>query len=88
LIRHRAGWKEERRLLSEQLRNAGLEPAGGGVAIEVVIADFRGGDGLSHRLGRPGDGVAAEIDRHGAEGRAEYPESEGRAAAGPIILAA
>jgi hypothetical protein len=77
-IRHRAGGKEERRFLSEELGDSRFEAACRGVAIEMVITHVGGGDGLAHWRRRPRDSIAAKVDRHGAESRARMTESEGR----------
>jgi hypothetical protein len=77
-IGHRAGGKEQRRVFSEELGDTRFETSRCGVAIEVVVSNVSGGDGLAHWRRGPRDGVAAKIDGHGAEGRARVAESEGR----------
>ena len=57
--------EKERVLGADQLGDALLEPAGRGVAVEYVVADFRLGHRAPHAGGRLGDGVGAEIDRRG-----------------------
>ena len=64
---HRAAREKQRGVLAEQFRDAGFETSRGGVAIEVVVTDVCRGDGGTHARSRAGDGVTAEVDRHGAE---------------------
>ena len=50
---------------AEQLGDALLQRADGGVLAVDVVADLGTRHGLAHLVGRPGDGVAAKVDRHG-----------------------
>ncbi len=77
LIRHRARRDQQRSLLAEELGQAGLEPQDGGVFVENVVADFRGGHCGPHAGGRLGERVAAKIQgamcgRHGLAGRLSW----------------
>ena len=62
-VGHRAGRREQRRLVPEQPRDPLLERADGRVLAVHVVADLGVGHGAPHRLGRAGDGVAAQVDQ-------------------------
>jgi 3-deoxy-7-phosphoheptulonate synthase len=70
LVGHRAARREDRGLLPEQLGDALLERGDGRVLPVDVVADRCRGHRVAHRGGRAGDGVAAEVDRHGTNLRA------------------
>lgn len=76
LIRHRSGREEQRSGFPEQLGYALFEAPGRWIAIEVVVANVGGREGGTHAGGGAGDRVTAEINRHGAECRAQGPASE------------
>ena len=61
-VGHRAGRCEQRGLVPEHPRDPLLERAHGGVLAVHVVADLGRGHGAPHRVGRAGDGVAAEVD--------------------------
>src|SRR5688572_18459255 len=77
LIRHRPGREEQRSRFPEQLCYALFEAPGRWIAIEVVVANVRGREGGTHGGGGASNSVTAEVDRHGAESRAEGLASEG-----------
>jgi hypothetical protein len=62
-IAHGAGGDEEARLLAEEVGGTLLELVDGRVVAEHVVAELGRRHGPAHRLGRAGDGVAAEVDR-------------------------
>ena len=59
----RARRHEQRRLLAEHRGDALLQRVDGGVVAEHVVAQRRGHHRVAHRRRRPGDGVAAQVDR-------------------------
>jgi hypothetical protein len=61
---HDAGRHEQRRLAAEQAGDLLLQCLGVGVLTVDVVADVGGGHRATHVLGRPGDGVGAQVD-HG-----------------------
>jgi hypothetical protein len=64
LVGERARGDEQRGFLAQQLRGLLLQPVDARVLAVLVVADRRPRDHPAHRVGRPGDGVGAEID-HG-----------------------
>jgi hypothetical protein len=62
LVAHRAGRKEQRGFLAEQLGHHFLERVDGWILEGLLVADFRFAHELAHRLRRARDGVAQEID--------------------------
>src|SRR5436309_1542108 len=61
-ISHRSGRNEQSGLATEHLRGALLQSIDRGVFDEDVVSDFRFGHRTPHFGGRPGYGVASEID--------------------------
>jgi hypothetical protein len=62
-VAHRARRQEERRLFSEQGRHPLLKVVHGGIVEALLVAHLGARDRLAHRGGRPGLGVAVEVDR-------------------------
>src|SRR5215218_8949956 len=85
LVRHRAGGKEQRGGLSQQLGDALFEATRRRVTIQVIVTDVGGRDGRAHRGTGPRDGIAAEVDRHG---RNVAPIVSGRKDVGGVHYAA
>jgi hypothetical protein len=57
LIRHRAGWKPECRLLTQKGGDAILQTIDGRILAELVVPDGRSGDGLTYLRRGPCDSV-------------------------------
>ena len=67
LVAHRSRSDEEGRLFAREFRRHLLQPIDGRIFSVDVVSDFGRGHRFSHRFGRLGDGVAAQIDRlHGS----------------------
>ena len=64
LIRHRRGRKEDRLLVPEELGASPLELVDSRVFPLLLVADGGVRDRVTHRAGRLGQGVRAEVD-HG-----------------------
>ena len=62
LVRHRRGREEDRLVLAEQRRRAGLQVVDGRVLALLLVADDGRGDRGAHPLGRLRGGVGAKVD--------------------------
>jgi hypothetical protein len=63
LVAHRSRSDEEGRLFPGEFRRHLLQPVDGRILSVDVVSNFSRGHRFSHRPGRPGDGVAAQVDR-------------------------